>query len=106
MEKQQEQEHAHAHKHFRPFPNLAWSSLAGNSHFPECSHPSSDILPRPWFIGHKSQKKRETRTAQFREGAVENDEERVDKHGDALWEIVKTSVKGNQKSCDVFPSQI
>lgn len=75
MEKQQE--HAHAHKHFRPFPNLAWSSLAGNSHFPERSHPSSDILPHPWFIGHKSQKKRETRTAQFREGAVEKDEERV-----------------------------
>lgn len=72
-----QQEHVHTRTHFRPFPTLAWWSLAGNSHFPERSSLFSDILPHPWFIGHKSQKKRETRTAQFRERAVEKGEVRM-----------------------------
>lgn len=56
----------HTHTLFwRPFPILMWWSLAGNSHFPECSHLFSGILPHPWFIANKSQKgernrKRET----------------------------------------------
>lgn len=53
-----EETHTHTHMHIH-FPTLMWS-LAGNSHFPECSHLSFGILPHPWFIANKSQRERHT----------------------------------------------